>query len=409
MSFIRFQCYVCSQELQVGMDKAGRKAKCIQCGTVLTIPSGPTEEMAPPGPPPSGPMTPLPPTVVPPPGGNRGDPEANSGDEPAPRRRAERGERPGDDYDRPRRGRRDDEYDERGRDERRSERGGDDDYDRPRRRREEPDDRGRDDLDDFDDRGKVKKWKSQWPKVRVGMLVSLIGMGVVAGAYLLEHLGVLIAMISSFSRQGPDPTSGYVGILFIISSVVGFLGFLCLMAGQVFWIFISNKHGGLVWAIVALSVGGLSLIFYLVFRMIPMFSLRSLPYGPLAYIRFSGEFGGGRVSLGYALLPSFVLIFVSIHGMMIGFYMRSLGKSLKDQLVVARGMQIVIAAATSAGYQLIWPFIGWTFIANLALGIPTTGSLIGIWIFYFGGVIALMLLYVAITLTLNMGRIITDV
>src|SRR5262245_52157308 len=38
MSFITFQCYACNQSLKVGSDKAGRKAKCHKCGTILTIP-----------------------------------------------------------------------------------------------------------------------------------------------------------------------------------------------------------------------------------------------------------------------------------------------------------------------------------------------------------------------------------
>ena len=44
MSLIRFQCYVCNQELQVAAEKAGRKAKCIQCNTILTIPMAAGED-----------------------------------------------------------------------------------------------------------------------------------------------------------------------------------------------------------------------------------------------------------------------------------------------------------------------------------------------------------------------------
>src|SRR5262245_11809876 len=38
MSAISFQCYACQQVLQVAGDKAGRRAKCGKCGTLLTIP-----------------------------------------------------------------------------------------------------------------------------------------------------------------------------------------------------------------------------------------------------------------------------------------------------------------------------------------------------------------------------------
>lgn len=39
MPTIQFSCHACGQVLQVGDDKIGRKAKCVQCGTVLVIPA----------------------------------------------------------------------------------------------------------------------------------------------------------------------------------------------------------------------------------------------------------------------------------------------------------------------------------------------------------------------------------
>lgn len=56
MSFITFQCYACSKSLKVPADKAGKKAKCNQCGTVLTIPAQSSvaeTPAAPPAPPPA--------------------------------------------------------------------------------------------------------------------------------------------------------------------------------------------------------------------------------------------------------------------------------------------------------------------------------------------------------------------
>jgi hypothetical protein len=46
MSKITFQCYSCSQTLRVDAEKAGRKAKCPGCGTLLTIPVASTESEA---------------------------------------------------------------------------------------------------------------------------------------------------------------------------------------------------------------------------------------------------------------------------------------------------------------------------------------------------------------------------
>src|SRR5262245_9845637 len=142
---ITFTCYACNQVLKVGGDKAGKKAKCVKCGTILTIPvSGgdeadvvtPTAGGAAPPPPPA----PRPPRPTPPPPA-RSDFDFDEPRRP-PRRDDDDRRRPRDDYDdrRPRR----DEYDE-----------------PPPRRREEYDEppprRGRDDYDD-DRGGRGRKW-----------------------------------------------------------------------------------------------------------------------------------------------------------------------------------------------------------------------------------------------------------
>src|SRR6185503_14507644 len=95
MSTITFTCYACNQVLKVGGDKAGKKAKCIKCGTILTIPAATEEEIAPEPPRGSAPA-------------GRGRDSAFEEDEPAPRR-----SRPRDDEDdAPRRRPRDDDEDD---------------------------------------------------------------------------------------------------------------------------------------------------------------------------------------------------------------------------------------------------------------------------------------------------------
>jgi hypothetical protein len=47
METITFRCTTCQQVLRVSADKAGRKAKCTQCGTALTIPAQAEDEPAP--------------------------------------------------------------------------------------------------------------------------------------------------------------------------------------------------------------------------------------------------------------------------------------------------------------------------------------------------------------------------
>ncbi|MGF1579798.1 MAG: hypothetical protein ACFCD0_10580 [Gemmataceae bacterium] len=47
MSEITFQCYVCSQSMKVAAANAGKKAKCFNCGTILTIPTQSVDGTAP--------------------------------------------------------------------------------------------------------------------------------------------------------------------------------------------------------------------------------------------------------------------------------------------------------------------------------------------------------------------------
>src|SRR5262249_61304900 len=89
MSTITFTCYACNQVLKVGADKAGKKAKCVKCGTILTIPvaAGEAEVVSPEPPPaPRGGPPPRPPSRgAPPPAGRRRDFQFEE-DAPAPRR-----------------------------------------------------------------------------------------------------------------------------------------------------------------------------------------------------------------------------------------------------------------------------------------------------------------------------------
>ena len=180
MAVITFQCYACNQVLQVGADNAGRKAKCSQCGTILTIPVLAAEAMI------EG-VTAAP--VAPQP---RRDEVAVARDEPAPRRR--------DDYD----------------------------DDRPRRRR----------PDDYDDYPVRRASAPKWDKVKVGLLLAFIGLCVMAGAFAFVLLGVLVGMFTFtgariFAQIGSTifflgsitAIVGHVFWLFVFSNKRGALGF----------------------------------------------------------------------------------------------------------------------------------------------------------------------------------------
>src|SRR6266513_1881480 len=95
MTTITFQCYACNQVLKVAADKAGKKAKCVKCGTILTIPvsAGEAEVATPAAPPPAPP--PAPRAAPPPAPARRSDFEF---EEPAPPSRRPRRD---EDYEEP--------------------------------------------------------------------------------------------------------------------------------------------------------------------------------------------------------------------------------------------------------------------------------------------------------------------
>src|SRR5688572_19785981 len=221
MSVITFQCYACNQVLQVAGDKAGRKAKCSQCGTILTIPvlapgviaQGVLPAASMPAPP-----MPAPPAV---PGPRRVDDVAAAEAEASRRRRSF-----------------------------------DDDDRAPRRRRD----------DDYDVR---RAGFSPWDKVKIGFLVAFIGLCVTAGAYGVELLGRLIHLISYMS--GAFGGFQIASVFIRLGLTVAFIGVIAAVVGHVFWLFVSNRTGALGFGIATLAVCGVYLIFQLVGHIMPAY------------------------------------------------------------------------------------------------------------------------------------------
>ena len=110
---------------------------------------------------------------------------------------------------------------------------------------------------------------------------------------------------------------------------------------------------------------------------------------------------GFDLGLGIGILVSFALIFLATWFLMMGFYFRALALSQRDRNVGSRGMQLIITGAIAAGYQLLWPFLGWAFVHNRDAGM---GALIAVWIFYWGGIAALIIVLLGAVRTFNMAR-----
>ena len=188
MSVITFQCFACNQVLQVGADNAGRKAKCSQCGAILTIPTLTAERLVEGAAPLSA--APKPPPALGPRGGAADDAEVR--DDVPPRRH------------------------------------GDYDDDRPRRRR----------ADEYDGYNARRPATPNWDKVNIGILLvflgTIIGFFSITGWRILAQIGLTILLFGTIAAG-----VGHVFCLFVFSNKRGAMGFAiaALAVGGIYFLF----------------------------------------------------------------------------------------------------------------------------------------------------------------------------
>jgi hypothetical protein len=391
MDTITFSCYSCGQVLKVGAGTAGKKAKCVKCATILTIPMADASPAATPAPTPSPPA-------------RREEIEEDRG--PRPQRRSDF------DFDeeeeRPRKRRRDEDDDE---PRRRSRDDDEDDYDRPRKRR-------RDDEQDAYDRPK-KKW-GDWNKVRVGMTLQAVCGGVLAGTSGLGAIALLLCLVGLMPNQ---PIMGLLKTGAIIGAIGLILFFLVAIAatvGYVFCLFSPNKRGAMIWAIVVLSVGGVSLISRIVWALIPAincfssFSSRgdgvaqglgvliSVTHIPIVLVGGGDPFGGPPSVAGTIIVSILVVLVMFAEYVLFPIYMMRAGMALKDRYLSSAAMLPLILAASGMGLKVL------TLILFGASSGSVTGEAAGKTMLIITGVLALlahgaMLTYGILALRLSMS------
>lgn len=294
MTTITFKCTSCQQVLKVGADKAGRKAKCIQCSKILIIPAA-SEEALP------------------------------------VKREKKAGSGPGSEHPTlpldasPLR------LDQRLEDEGRS-----------RKRRQEED-------EDDDDRPR-KKSKENSNLLAKGMLVALIGMCVHTGGFFLGQIGSLLLMLAAMTTS-PGLLS-ICQVLGKIGLVVGFGGLVTLGVGTVFWLFISNKKGAFGLAIATICLAAINIVAHLILDILPM--LQSSRFGePVAvgglerWIRF-GNSMSSMILVGVLHLSLIAALWI-----LIGLYFRAVAQTFKDHYLARRGMFLVILSSLAFGYKTL--------------------------------------------------------
>jgi hypothetical protein len=398
MESITFQCYSCHQILKVSADKAGRKAKCVKCETVLTIPATSTPGLE------ASYSTPDLPSASPQPR----PPQDEIVDIPVsrPRAPAPRAERDAEDEDRPRRRSRDEDYEERPRrsraddydDRPRRSRDRDrdrdeDDDDRPRRGRGR--DRDRDDEEEDDDRIRRRKGggkMASWPKVRVGLLLNAIAAGMqigVAGMGLLWLLFWFVGFLANSEGMGK------AGIIFAqITMYLWCLLQIPAVVGYVFSLFAPNKNGSLGLAITTLAIGGVALIFKL-------WMLVNLINAGSGGVGGPGAGGGGGMGVGpmgmmpmmspsqakvaaIILLILYCLLFYS-EWVIFSLYLRAVALTVKERWLAGGCLGLMGLACGVGGVNiLLWILI----LSILNVTSPSPGNIkVVFWIGEITGII----------------------
>lgn len=346
MSAITFSCHACNRSMRVGIDKAGRKAKCPQCGTVLTIPEPPLEELEP--------------------------IEAVPEIEPAPR---------GD-----RRRERDDDFDDRDRDEPRDRRR---DRDRDGRYGRDQDDRD----DDRDDRrSRPAKGKTDWGRVHLGMKLCWHGSMVLLISFGVNLLGSIFLTIESL-RDNPNLFDAFRGFsaLFTIGAIItrlAFLGMLVgmilILIGEIFWFWVQNKHATLGFAIASVSVAGFAVLCFLGYQA----NLLMTFFTPMTFL------GSGL---------SFSIWVLGVQFILAALFFRAFGRLVDDETVEIQAKTLLIFGSVVAGYQIVSQIIGiavynpFAIVLNFGAG-PSFGARLTLTIIYWLGAVP-----TGILLFLHMG------
>jgi hypothetical protein len=355
MDLITFSCDSCHQVLKVGAENAGKQAKCPRCGAAMIIPS-----------------------ASPPPAGRRGRAEDEEvEDRPArPRPRRE------DDYeeeDRPRRRRREEDYEEEDRPRRARRREEDyedeDDRDRPRRRPDRYEDEG----DDYDrPRRKGMSERKKWGFVKLGILLVAISACLIATYALLQAVTDVLLMIQSM-KSTPEVGSAGTQTAFKVIGRIGhgfaLAGALVALVGYVFCMFVPNKHGTLAFAIVALALGGVNLVFDILCKLVPMFDQAGalaliMPGLGIVKLTSQGAFTGAFI------LSIFEALLYYAQFIVFALFLWAASRAARDRWVGPSAMGLVVFGSVTAALKTVALVMMFVYMNSTtkpkALGIITT-------------------------------------
>jgi hypothetical protein len=203
------------------------------------------------------------------------------------------------------------------------------------------------------------------------MTLQAVSGGVLAGAAGLGAIALLMCLIGLLPNQ---PIMGLLktgAIIGAIGLIIFFLVAIPSTIAYVFCLFSPTKRGAMIWAIVVLSVGGISLIFRIIWALIPAincfssFSGRgdvmaqmlgvviSVTHIPMVLVGGGGPFGGPPSVAGTMIVSILVTLVMFAEYVLFPIYIMQAGKALKDRYLSGGAMAPLILASTSIGLKVI--------------------------------------------------------
>jgi hypothetical protein len=404
MDVITFRCSSCKQGLKVPADKAGRKVKCTRCGAAMTIPA--TSQ--------AGPSQAVKPAAASAPK-RVGDDEEDSGgvygieglnmDPEAIRERERREEE-----ERRRRARREEENEEDFDPEEIAEK---DEELRERLMGEEEED---EEEDDYRRRGRRPKRKSRrkakldpaaWGKVRVGLILVVVAVSLLAGAFLLQKIVVLIGLAAGneysktlvkihphYSGEGgdlnlPKLMVGLVGgpdslgastAMMITSQILVLLEGGVMVVACIICLGVPTRFGAKGLLVTTLIVAAVNLITGLVFKLLPLtgamnFALVPL-LGPEIAMAYANEERGTPLHLLWSgapylqvLLTTFIIFLSYAELVLFPAFLRAVALFVKSDKLQENAISLIKLALSQVFMQVAYQLLAMTGTSDVLLWI----------------------------------------
>jgi hypothetical protein len=396
MDLITFRCSACNQGLKVPGDKVGRKVKCTKCGKILTIPAASQAGN---------------PAKAPPPKKHFEDEDDEGGATygvkdyqpqqeaaPPPRRPVEEEEDEDEDYD-------PDEVAEKDEELRRRLLGLDEGE-------EDEDDEGEEEEEERPKkakrRGKAKLDPAAWGRARAGLTIAAIAAAVMAGAFLLHGIVIIIGVAAgneygkALVKVHPHYFPGASGeldkaklmialisgadsaqtgtVLLILSHVLTLAASVVMLVACVLCLGVPTRFGAKGLAVTTIVIAAVNIVTAVVFKLLPLFGAMSfilvpLLFGEVAMASANEErlmpmhlFWGGSPYL-QVLLTAFIVLVSYLELVLFPVMLRSMAKLVKSEPMEENATSLIKLGLGQVFMQVAYQLLAMTGSSDVLLWI----------------------------------------